>query len=85
MDNSHFEPKNQRNYLTILKDFYHRKLINELSLEELQEKLLELQENKDQKLNLVMFRQKAINKIGVEAFEELERQTKQEMLNRKAA
>jgi len=85
MDNSHFEPKNQRNYLTILKDFYHRKLIDELSLEELQEKLLELQENKDQKLNLVMFRQKAINKIGVEAFEELERQTKQEMLNRKAA
>jgi hypothetical protein len=85
MDNSHFEPKNQRNYLTILKDFYHRKLINELSLEELQEKLLELQENKDQKLNLVMFRQKAINKIGMEAFEELERQTKQEMLNRKAA
>lgn len=85
MDNSHFEPKNQRNYLTILKDFYHRKLINELSLEELQEKLLELQENKDQKLNLVMFRQKAINQIGMEAFEELERQTKQEMLNRKAA
>ena len=85
MDNSHFEPKNQRNYLTILKDFYHRKLINELSLEELQEKLLELQENKDQKLNLVMFRQKAINKIGMEACEELERQTKQEMLNRKAA
>ena len=85
MDNSHFEPKNQRNYLTILKDFYHRKLIDELSLEELQEKLLELQENKDQKLNLVMFRQKAINKIGMEAFEELERQTKQEMLNRKAA
>jgi hypothetical protein len=85
MDNSHLEYKNLRNYLTILKDFYHRKLINELSLEELQEKLLELQENKDQKLNLVMFRQKAINKIGMEAFEELERQTKQEMLNRKAA
>lgn len=85
MDNSRLEYKNLRNYLTILKDFYHRKLINELSLEELQEKLLELQENKDQKLNLVMFRQKAINKIGMEAFEELERQTKQEMLNRKAA
>ena len=85
MDNSRLEYKNLRNYLTILKDFYHRKLINELSLEELQEKLLELQENKDQKLNLVMFRQKAINKIGMEAFEKLERQTKQEMLNRKAA
>ena len=85
MDNSRLEYKNLRNYLTILKDFYHRKLINELSLEELQENLLELQENKDQKLNLVMFRQKAINKIGMEAFEELERQTKQEMLNRKAA
>ena len=85
MDNSHFKPENQRNYLTILKDFYHRKLINELSLEELQEKLLELQEDKDQKLNLVIFRQKAINKIGVKAFEELERLTDQEVLNRKAA
>ena len=85
MDNSHFKPENQRNYLTILKDFYHRKLINELSLEELQEKLLELQEDKDQKLNLDVFSKKAIRQIGSKAYEELKRLTDQEVLDRKAA
>ena len=85
MDNSHFEPKNQRNYLTILKAFYHKKLISELSLEELQEKLLELQEDKDQKLNLDIFTKKATRQIGAKAFAELKRLTDQEVLNRKAA
>ncbi len=85
MDNSHLRPENQRNYLSILKDFYHRKLINEMSLEELQEKLFEMQEDKDQKLNLNCFSRKAINKIGSKAFEELKRLTDQEVLNRKAA
>ena len=85
MDNSHFKPENQRNYLTILKDFYHRKLINELSLEELQEKLLELQEDKDQKLNLDIFTKKATRQIGAKAFAELKRLTDQEVLDRKAA
>ena len=85
MDNSHFKPENQRNYLTILKDFYHRKLINELSLEELQEKLLELQQDKDQKLNLDIFTKKATRQIGSKAFAELKRLTDQEVLDRKAA
>tara|TARA_B100001094_G_scaffold136259_1_gene131885 strand:+ start:225 stop:482 length:258 start_codon:yes stop_codon:yes gene_type:complete len=85
MDNSHFKPENQRNYLTILKDFYHRKLINELSLEELQEKLLELQQDKDQKLNLDIFTKKATRQIGAKAFAELKRLTDQEVLDRKAA
>ena len=85
MDNSHFKPENQRNYLTILKDFYHRKLINELSLEELQEKLLELQQDKDQKSNLDIFTKKATRQIGAKAFAELKRLTDQEVLDRKAA
>ena len=85
MDNSRFKPENQRNYLTILKDFYHRKLINELSLEELQEKLLELQQDKDQKLNLDIFTKKATRQIGAKAFAELKRLTDQEVLDRKAA
>lgn len=85
MDNSRLDPRKQRKYLLTLKALYRKNRVESLSLEELREKVLETTEGQHLKDNQKMFKAKAVNVIGKEAFEKLEQIADKEVFEKQAA
>ena len=71
MNNSEFDKSKQRKHLLLLKNLYREKLVENMSVEKLRERVLELTDNQYAKDNRVMFEIRASKEIGKKAFQEL--------------